>query len=175
MLSFLKFLKQLHSRKSFSLIELLLVVIILGVIAGLAIPNFSQTYVNLQLQETAKNIAYVMRYAQSQAVIKRKNFRLEFDDPNKTYWLTQKNDETPDKPVEVDDAVFERISGRNGRTFYISDELTLEIPKPFIEFYPNGDIEKMRIFLSNPKKKYFTVSTQEQTGYVLIFDFKVEK
>ena len=167
--------KQLHSLKSFSLIELLLVVVILGVIAGLAIPNFSQTYASLQLQETAKNIAYVMRYAQSQAVIKQKNLRLEFDEPNKTYWLTQSMDEAQEKNTKGGEASFERILGRNGRTFNIPDELTLEIPKPFVEFYPNGDIEKMRIFLSNPKRKYFTVSTQEQTGYVLIFDFKVEE
>ena len=174
MLSFLKSFKQPHSLKSFSLIELLLVVVILGVIAGLAIPNFSQTYANLQLQETAKNIAYVMRYAQSQAVIKQKNFRLEFDEPDKAYWLTQSLDEGQGKNTKTAEAFFERILGRNGRTFNIPDELTLEILKPFVEFSPNGDIEKMRIFLSNRKNKYFTVSTQEQTGYVLIFDFKVD-
>lgn len=157
--------------KSFSLIELLLVVVILGVIAGLAIPNFSQAYTNLQLQETAKNIAYLMRYAQSQAIIRQKVFRLDFDEPNQKYRLRQRTAERKDN--DPGDS-FERISGPNGRTFGMPDELILEIPRPFVEFYPNGDIDKVRIYLSNAREKYFTISTQEQMGYVLLFDFKVE-
>jgi len=167
----LKFQNKIYSLKSFSLIELLLVVVILGIIASLAIPNFSQTYSSLQMQETAKNISYLMRYTQSQAIIRQRYFRLEFDEPNKEYRITRRAGEESENKTEES---FERIAGRNGRAFHIPEELTLETPKPFVEFYPNGDIEPVRIYLSNVKGKYFTVSTQEQVGYVLVFDFKVE-
>ncbi|MBU4333896.1 MAG: prepilin-type N-terminal cleavage/methylation domain-containing protein, partial [Candidatus Omnitrophica bacterium] len=52
----------LSSKKSaFTLIEIILVVLLLSVIAGLTIPNFRNSFRKVKLQNSANNIAYLMR------------------------------------------------------------------------------------------------------------------
>ena len=162
--------RPLTSPKSFTLIEILIVVVILGLIAGLAVPNFSNAYANFTLSETAKNIAFLMRYAQSRAIMKGKECELKFDSGNLQYQLKEKAEDTE----EIANSIFQPIRGRLGRNFSIPQGVVIEAENPHILFYPDGKIDKARIYLKNKREKYFTISTQEQAGYVQVFDFKVE-
>lgn len=159
------------SRQSFTLIELLLVVVLLGVVAGLAVPNFSNTYVNFQLSETAKNISALMQYAQSRSIIKGVRHQMELDPSFSKYWLTQEASSSED---EEGTGIFERIPGRFGRMFAIPQDIAVESEDPKILFYPDGKIDKIRIYLHNKKGDYFTITTEEQAGQVQILDFKIE-
>ena len=161
-----------HCQKSFTLIELLLVVVLLSVMTTLAIPNFSQSYINLQLRETARDISYLMRYAQGRAVIKRKPHRLVFNGSYTQYWLTVEED-PPSEETNTEEPP-EKIPNRFGRVFNIPPEIDIEAPQPSVKFYPDWKIDKTRIYLRNKKEKYFTISTQEQLGHIYVFDFKLE-
>lgn len=163
--------KRFFWQAGFTLIEILIVVMILGVIAGLAVPNFSNLNTQVQLKETAKNISYLMRYAQGRAITKGKTQELTFDAGNFQYQLNEAVSEGTQREGE---GIFNPIAGRLGRTFDIPKEITLEIDNPHIRFYPDGKIDRTRIFLHDNRDHYFTVSTQEQTGYVQMYDFKVE-
>lgn len=156
----------------FTLIEILLVVLLLGVVAGLAIPNFSQLYSNLQLSETTKNVAFLMRYAQGRAIIKKKLHRFEFDTVKNQCWLMQEADANAEKRDEGVD--FQPISGKMGQSLSLPEGITLETDKPLILFYPDGKIDKARLYLHDSRNRYFTVSTQDQFGYVQIFEGKLE-
>ncbi|MFH1360891.1 MAG: prepilin-type N-terminal cleavage/methylation domain-containing protein [Candidatus Omnitrophota bacterium] len=158
-----------NRKKSFTLIELLLVVILLGVLAALAIPNFGPTYANLQLRETAENISYLMRYAQSQSIIKDKIYRLVLEN-NATYWIEEGsgNAQNPDQELN-----FERVRSRQGRIFRIPDNLSVESDVSLIQFYPDGTIDKVRIILTNTRDKTYTLSTAEQAGMVYVFDASI--
>ncbi len=157
--------------KSFTLIEILIVVVILGVIAGLAIPNFSNLNTQIQLKETAKNISYLMRYAQSRAITKEKTQELFLDIQNAQYQLSE---ETGDAASSESEREFSPIPGRLGRTFEIPKEVTVETQTPRIYFYPDGKMGRVRIYFYDNRGHYMTVSTKEQAGYVQMFDFKVE-
>ena len=63
-------------KRSFTIVELLIVILLLAVIAGLAIPNFGSTFKNLQLSQMAKTISSVMYYAQTRSIMKAKGHRL---------------------------------------------------------------------------------------------------
>ena len=163
-----------HSR-AFTLIEVLMVVLLLGVIAGLAVPNFSGTFSSFQLSETAKNIASLMRYAQDHAIARDKKIRVHFDFLSGEYWLEEKIASADVTQEELDAAdIFERVTGKYGRTFVIPKEVTAESENPMICFYPDAKIDKARIYLHNKHGNYFTVSTREQANDVQILDFKVE-
>jgi len=158
-------------KDSFTLIEILLVVILLGVIAGLVIPNFSNTYTRVQLKEAANNLSFLMQYAQNQAIVKKCNFQLIFDDERSKYWIVKQVD---DEELNNSDLEYRRISSRFGRMVNIAPQINVETELDHITFYPDGMIQKARVYLSDNKDRYFTVSTKEQTGYVQVFDFKAE-
>ncbi len=156
----------------FTLVEILLVVLLLGVVAGLAVPNFSQLYSNLQLSEATKNVAFLMRYAQGRAIVKKNLHRLELDAVHNQCRLTQEVDLGSDQGDE--EVSFQPISGKMGQPLSIPEGIKMEADKPAILFYPDGKIEKVRLYLRDNRDSYFTVSTQDQFGYVQIFEGKIE-
>lgn len=151
----------------FTLIEVLLVTIILVVIVGLAVPSFSSTYHKFQLKKSVNHLTYLMRYAQSRAVTKQMIVRLTFSEDFKEYWLEQANEETEE---------FESVGGRFGKHHPVSDDVIVEFDQEFagedIEFFSDGQIDKMRLFLCY-EEICMTVSTKEQRGYVRIYEGKI--
>ena len=156
----------INKKFGFTLIEVLLVLVILGVIAGLSIPNLSQTYSTILLNQTASDIAYLMRYAQSRAVLGRQALRLVLDPQTKQYSLKQEDSTITENEPSFR---FRPILGRLGRTFTIPPEIQVTTENPTVDFQPDGNIQKISWSLCR-KKKCLTISTKEQIGYVQIFE-----
>ena len=155
-----------NRQAAFTLIEIILVVIVLSIIAGFAVPNFSKTYAYIQLQRSAQDLAYLMRYAQSRAVTKNTTVRLQFDEDFSAYWLAEKiKDEE-----EAEEEEFKRISSRLGKTVKIPSGLKIEMEEEVdsLNFYPDGSIDKKAINVCN-EKSCFVVSTEEKRGDVQVF------
>ncbi len=155
-----------NRQAAFTLIEIILVVIVLSIIAGFAVPNFSKTYAYIQLQRSAQDLAYLMRYAQSRAVTKNTTVRLQFDEDFSAYWLAEKiKDEE-----EAEEEEFKRISSRLGKRFKISSglKIAMEEEAASLDFYPDGSIDKKAVNVCN-EKSCFVVSTEEKRGDVQVF------
>ena len=150
----------LRKSEGFSLLELLLVVVILAVIAGLSVPNFSGAYSQVLIKKTADDLAFTMRYAQAQAVIKQKYYQLQFDESYLSYWLARADSEGKES--------FERFSGKMGRTFTIANGIIARAQNPTVAFLPNGDIQKTQVQLEGKNQK-FAVSTMDQKNHVLVY------
>jgi len=149
----------------FTFVELLIVVILLSVVSALSIPNFRNTYYNFLLSDTSHNLTYLMRYAQASAIAERANFRLNFDSEYNKYWLTKSTEEEGD---------FVRISGKFGKAFDLSDNIAVKADSMTINFYPDGKIDRTSIYLSNVNDKFYTITTEGQSGYVQEYDYKKE-
>ena len=149
----------------FTLIEIIIVTLILGIIAGLAIPQFQNTTRKFQLKTTVDDLAYIMRYAQSRAVIENKLIQLDFEPDFSKYWLTQENTDEKKSSMET----FERISGRLGRTFSIGESIKIKTERSVINFYPDGSMDQTRFYVCH-QKQCFTISTQEQRGKVKVYE-----
>lgn len=106
-----------------------------------------------------------MRYAQASSIAERANYRLNFASERNRYWLTKKSDSGKDNG-------FVKIQGRFGRIYDIHDNLKLDCNSDFVNFYPDGRIEKVNIYLSNKNERFYTISTEAQSGYVQEFDYK---
>ena len=150
---------------SFTLLEIILVVLIVAVIAGLTVPNFSKTYADIELKKGAEDLAYLMRYAQSRGVMKNIKTRLEFNPEFSEYWITEavKDDEGEQEKE------FKRIPGRLGRRFNVPLGIKIELEDEFIYFYPDGSMDKEYIHVCN-EKRCLVVSTKEKRGDVLVLE-----
>src|SRR2546422_5520928 len=68
-----------RARGGFTLLELLVVMLIVTILAGVAIPQFRRTFRNLQLQVFASDVATLLTYANRRAVARGEVLRVHFD------------------------------------------------------------------------------------------------
>ncbi len=142
--------------------------VILVVIAGLAIPNFSKTFARLELQTTADNLAYLMRYAQSRAVTQARRHRLVFDEKFFQYWLEMSSSENEEIETAKIGEEFQRIPSRLGKTSQVPEGIVVQSTLPAVYFNSDGTIDKMTISLSN-KKDCLSISTRKRAQDVEIY------
>ena len=152
--------------KAFSLIELLLVIVLLGVIAAVSVPNFSNTYRRMQLKDKAENVEYLMNYGQSRAIIKNFSFRLQWSEDFRSCWLMEEVVQDDNSSSQEKD--FQKVAGRWGREIVFPSDMQVVSSLAQFEFYPDGTIDKGTISVCDPKNCY-TVSTQEKRGRVKMF------
>ncbi len=151
------------SKKGFTLVEMLLVIVIVAVIAAMSVPNLSKIYQTIQLEKTAEDILYLMRYAQSRAITKNVDLKLEFNSDYSQYWLTEK---------EADPEQFVHFQGRLARKRNITDKIHIKNNHGNIHFYPDGTIEKSEFDVCGLKGRCFTISSKVQRGDVQILKEK---
>lgn len=189
-------------RGGFTLLELLLVTVVLVAIIAISAPNFSPAFRLMALKQTAHDLAYLMRYAQSRAVTYNTTVRLEFAADYSAYWLTQKArkdlgpqsagpapegsdpgslgdapaaQDSPARPQEGEDQQneFLRVRGRYGKSFRVPEHIIIESEKPAVDFSPDGSIDKRLLSLCDGKY-CFDVSTQERRGHVYVYGYEQE-
>lgn len=165
------FTQPLRAGAGFTLIELLLVAVLLAVVAGLSVPNLSKLYSTFQFRTAARHISYLMRYAQSLAIIHQKEYRLCFSVDRAEYWLEE--EAGVEDPAGVDridgEKNFQRIKGSKGRIFVLPKDLVLKIQNDTLLFYPDATMDKAEILLINSTQKEIIISTQERRGQIDIF------
>ncbi len=79
--------------KAFTLIESIMVMVIIGVLAALAIPRFSSFY-NIKFNSAIKKVVSDIRYAQQLAVARHESYKIIFNTSNETYRALRVSDGT---------------------------------------------------------------------------------
>jgi len=133
-LAYLFFFGKRHagSRKAgFTLIELVLVALIISILIGLSTPLFRNTFSDLQLKNTAFNLAKLINYTREMAIIESTNYRINMNFKKREFWVTKLDS-------SGDEAVYKRIGGRYGKFFSLPEGLILKSKKNKITFYPDG-------------------------------------
>jgi len=74
---------RIRGENGFTMIELLIVVVIIGIIAGLAVPNFAGAIQKIRWRSSATDITKALRLARSSAIAKNAQFGVQVDFENR--------------------------------------------------------------------------------------------
>jgi prepilin-type N-terminal cleavage/methylation domain-containing protein len=129
------------NRRAFTLLELILVMAIIAIVVGMAIPRLLGFAKGRQTSQCADQIVALTRYARTQAITKGVPYRMNLDPANGTYWLT----------VQQDDGFFGQSGNSFGSQFRAPDGTRLNWNAPvqqdgqYIQFQPNGRADPAEI------------------------------
>ena len=179
----------MSSKLGITLLEILLVLVIIVIVAGITFPNISGSYGNTKLITVANNIERLSRYARGNAILREKNMTLVIDTEKRLIFVGEEKNILMDEDREINNLeIIERLG-------YISDtNLTVDVEKEIfrslpdglkitdieinqeqlsideifyqIQFYSNGQCELFRIILSNNKTKSIEIYSDNVSGKV---------
>ncbi|MCX5712169.1 MAG: prepilin-type N-terminal cleavage/methylation domain-containing protein [Candidatus Omnitrophica bacterium] len=119
--------------KALTFIELLVVIIIIGMLAGLAFPNLRRSFNSAQTEEFSRQLQFTMNYLRDKSVVEQKVIFLSFDPQGKSYsaWFQAQN------------LMFKTYSLPAGIDIRISKKSNPD--DPAVYFYPDGRIDAVDI------------------------------
>ncbi len=144
-----------RSRKGFSLLELMVVLILVALAVGIVMPSFSRGLRGLELETAGRDLITQMRHARSQAIAGQKVFRVI---------LIQKDGE------DVSDSyVFANEFEQEIRKIFLPEGVSLETEdQEFpvkISFYPNGRSSGALFTVKRETGRPMKISVDHITGF----------
>ena len=151
---------KLKFRRAFTLIELVVVIVLIGIMAAAIIPEMKGTFGDALLRSTGRDLVNIFSFASSRAVGLGQCYRVKFDAPNGRYAVERQihdgtgTDFVPLKDVsgaegKVDSHIAvaisppEESSSRNDSSPSPADQSLLDA----ISFYPDGTADAAEIRL----------------------------
>lgn len=155
-------MKTKYREQAFTLLEILIVILIMGVLTTISIPLVSTSFANFQFINSSKNIISLMRYARERSILERVNYRLAFNIDAGTYCLLfQKSPfEEPDRYKIEESSLGKKYQLPEGVTIERIEFLEEVNSSEFITFYPDGSADSVNIYLCNDKGESLIISTQ---------------
>ena len=99
-----------HISSAFTLIEVLLVVVVMGIAVAIAMPSFVRSIQGQRLSTAARTLSTVARYARSMAVLKQSDLGLTFNLANGQVDLVSSNTSLPSFSREVNGVRLQEVS-----------------------------------------------------------------
>ena len=166
----------LGKSRGFTLLELLVVVLIIGLISALVMPRMAASLPGVQLKSTARAVAASLRYARSQAVFESIPYMAIFDNSQKLLAV-----EPLEELIDTGESDRFRIivdGSKLQKVYEFPDEVEFSVSNnsdadkgrdlfPII-FFPRGDSTGGTIVLKNVGRKQYTITVDPITGAVEI-------
>ena len=160
--------------RGFTLLELVVVVLLIGLISALVMPRMAASLPGVQLKSSARAVAASLRYARSQAVFESTPYVTIFDNSRKLLAVAPM-----EKPTEAGEADSLRVI-LNGsplqKVYEFPDEVAFAVSNNSdadeerelvpIFFFPRGDSTGGTLVLKNMRRKHYTVTVDPITGAV---------
>jgi general secretion pathway protein H len=158
--------------RGFSLIELIVVLVVIGLSASLVVPSLSRFSKTVELKGAARKISAILRYCRSEAVNKGQTYQIIFDSDLREVRV-QKTESSEEKEQEL------KREGKSVRQMYHLPtgihvkEVNIASPQyasdyPTFEFYPNGGSNGGSFLLSSEERGGYRIKVHFLTGMVAI-------
>ena len=140
----------------FTLLELVLVLFLIGLIAGLVLPFIVSTLDRVKLQSEARQIASALQFARSEAITRKTLLTFNANIDENEYWLAIPKDNEVTQSKFLDEPA--QIKEYQGTEENISDGTFI------INFYPRGNSSAGTIHLQS------SINKSEAPIYAIIID-----
>lgn len=134
--------------KSLTFMEILLVIIILGILLGISLPAFKNTFHSLQLNSVSSDLQALMDYLRGRAIVEGKVIYFNIDNAKKECWAQIK-----DAPIRL-------------KTYPLPDDIKIETAQKQIIFYPDGHIDGVTIKLTSLNNQSVILTTKGLYGRI---------
>jgi general secretion pathway protein H len=145
-----------HGRAGFTLLEMLIVLALMAIIAGVVIPIFGSGVSTTDLKRATREVAAGLRLARSQAIAQRSESVLVLDVAGRTFSVPP-DPRVHSMPAGIDLKLF------TAQRDLVSDQVGA------VRFYPDGGSTGGRITLAAGERK-FDVDIDWLTGRVAILE-----
>ncbi|MDY6972449.1 MAG: prepilin-type N-terminal cleavage/methylation domain-containing protein [Thermodesulfobacteriota bacterium] len=162
--------------QGFSLLELLVVMVIIGLMSALAVPKLTGSLSNMDLKNASKKISASLRYARSQAASEKATYTTLFDFDNNRVSISSGR-LTPEEPGEEPTGGDEGSTGR-AKVYDLPDGVMLEkaisgedeIDSGLFQvvFFPAGSSSGGEVIIGNHRGNRYRVSVDFITGAVML-------
>ena len=164
-------------KSGFTLIELTLVIVIMGILFTLSIPYFPGVFGGTELGVAARDLAGTLLYARYLAITEGVDQRVNYDLNRKQYWISKR-----EKESFAEEDIYNRRKTSLGRTRTLPRGVRIKdfaTPRGefsggigYTTFYPNGSAELSFLHLVNKEESIHTVVVFRATGRVKTYDYE---
>ena len=168
----------IHKEKGFSLVELMLVVVIMGIAATFIAPSLKSYDKSRSLHDAAHSLAGMFRYVQSMSAAR--GIRYKVTVLPQPPWLRLQAETSPlEKPGEFTEVKFPSVIQM--KALNACESIKVKEVRPegniYVEeigFYPDGSTSSVFCFVSNANQKVYTVALVGLTGICMVYDHETE-
>ncbi|MCP4683153.1 MAG: prepilin-type N-terminal cleavage/methylation domain-containing protein [Desulfobacterales bacterium] len=163
----------LRSKKGYTLIELVVVVLLIGMTMGLTIPRFRQAVLTDPLKGATRKMVGIIKGIRSEAIQRHKVYSLYFDLESDLFWI-----EPDDIGEEERELVRSKAASLPGdvrvRDVRINGKGKKTVGEAAIRFNEKGYIQGSLIHLNSADGREFTLMLSPFLGKVKVFDKYVD-
>lgn len=156
--------------RGLTLIELIVVLIILGVVAIFAFPKLGGVFSGSYLRSSARRLAGMIRYTESQAAVSGKEHWLCYDLDKGEYWVAEKGEGEFLESVDELGGRRALLPGIKFQEVITQEEGGVSQGIVSSRFSPQGLVEETTIHLINEKEEEISILIKGLAGKVEIYE-----
>ena len=158
------------ARGGFTLAEMIVVLVVLGILAGSAVVSLRGRRERQALQAAAREVAAVLRLARGEAEMSRRTCRIAFDANLRAYHVESQGPDGQYRPLPGKAGKPRSLADRVRVQAVVVDGTKVEPPPEALEFLPSGRGFHGRIELTDGHGRIRAVEMFNGTGQVRVLD-----